>query len=114
MEQAEAILQELDTHGQRLAHLALRYESEHPDLLQDYTLTILLYVKEYNLGGRNVTIDNLIRMAVDGELDNFSTIHRTQTDAKKFFQTPEQRRKAIISEEAGTEALRVKAKGWDG
>ncbi len=107
------IVEELDTLRQKLAHLALKYTKEYPDLLQNYTLAMLLYVHEYELGvtlprRRDLSVlSALIRRAKQGTLVNFTSLHRAITATKRDFQDPEQRRKALILQEDWGEALRV-------
>ncbi len=106
MEKAEVVLEELDTLHQKMAALGERFGF---DKLQSYTWGILKFYQVYaDLPISDEDIERAMEKA------NATSVHRVQTDVKRDFQTPEQRRKAIISQEAWAEALRVKARGWDG
>ncbi len=115
----EVIAEELHTLKQRVAALVEKYADEYPDLLQNYTLTMLLYVREYEtkLVKGAASLAWLIDRAADGEdgrgLVNFTSLHRAITATKKDFQTPAQRRAGLKKEEAYRESFVVDDKGWD-
>ena len=114
---SDAIRAERETMKARLARLALKYADEYPDLLQNYTLAMLLYVREYEHAG---VLDNghraltrMIEAASERRLVNFTSLHRAITATKRDFQTPEQRKRGLEQEEAYAESFRVGGEGWD-
>ncbi len=108
-----AIREEHETLKQRVAHLAIKYEDQYPDLLQNYTLAMLLYLREY--GPQFQLIDPFkpfLKPAAEGELVNFTSLHRAITATKKDFQSPQKRRAGLEREEAWTMSFKVDAEGW--
>ncbi len=108
-----AIREELDTLKQKVAHLAIKYEDQYPDLLQDYTHTMLLYVLEYEDPCRSPldhrvglhTLYHLCDAAGEGLLVNFTSLHRAITEVKRDFQTPALRKDALKREAFWGEAM---------
>ena len=115
MTDPDAIRAEHETLKQRVAALALKYADEYPDLLQNYTLAILLYVDEYeNAPLYGADWDYLLQDAEEGKLVNFTSLHRAITSVKRDFQTPEQRKRGLTQEEAWAEGLTMDdAEGFD-
>lgn len=118
----------LDTLERRVAALAEKYG---PEVLQNYTLTWMLYMHDYEgirfnrapLDGyepqdppavaRGWLPDSVVlRMAKAGRFANMTSVHRAITAVKRDFQTPEQRRRALEREAGYREAFRVEAEGW--
>ncbi len=109
--EAVAIREEFDTIKQKVAHLAIKYEDQYPDLLQSYTLTMLLYVREYEwMVTGEVSLDGLIDLAENGPegMVNFTSLHRAITEVKRDFQTPALRKAALEREAFWGEAI-----GWN-
>ena len=115
--EAEAIRAEHETIKQRVAALALKYGDEYPDLLQNYTLAMLLYLREYvswPAASRPGALDYYIEAANIGEIVNFTSLHRAITATKKDFQTPEQRKRGLELDAAWAKGLTMDdAEGFD-
>ncbi len=102
-----AIREKLDTIKQKVAHLAIKYEDQYPDLLQNYTLAMLLYVDEYENAPRyGGNWDYLLQDAAESKLVNFTSLHRAITEVKRDFQTPALRKEALKREAFWGEAMK--------
>ncbi len=116
MIEAVAIREEFETIKQKVAAMAIRHGE---DILQDYTLSYLTFVVEYDLRdipltrpGRllrvrpeDFTLGELIGLAGVGRLSNMTSVHRAITDVKRDMQTPAQRKAALKREVFWGEAM---------
>ncbi len=105
----------LTTLVERVDHIIEMYGDKFLNLHENYTLLMLLYVREYEAGFPKgaASLAWLIDRAADGKdsrgLVNFTSLHRAITIAKKKFQNEKDR---VRSDEKESEYQNVLA-GWD-
>ncbi len=115
--EALAIREAHETLKQKVAAMAIKHGE---DILQDYTLSYLTFVLEYDLRdiparkrpGRllavapeDYTLGELIGLAGVGRLSNMTSVHRAITDVKTAMQTTAQRKAALKQEAFWGEAM---------
>lgn len=84
------VAHEFETAQDLVKAVIEKYRTTYPGLWENYTLVLLLAVRE---SGVWISPD-AIAAAADGKLPNLTTIHRALTVVKKDYQTPEQQEKS--------------------
>ena len=82
------------THRQKVRRVILKHRNQFPDLWENYTLVLLLVIREEGI----FIPPDAIEAAARHELPNLTSVHRALTEIKKEFQTAEQEEASTTEE----------------